>query len=98
MLGCCRSKASPSARKPPARARLADVLAAAGRVQAARLEKLAAEFLVAHAERLGLGADHALDALALRDARKDAVGPDLVGPGLDREALGEPDHAPLRRR
>ena len=50
-----------------------------------------------HAERLGLGRDHAVDALALDDAGLDAVHAHLVRAGLGREALGEADHRPFRR-
>ena len=52
---------------------------------------------VRYAERLRLGGDDALDALALDDAGQDAVHAHLVRPGLDREAFGEADDAPLRR-
>src|SRR5512134_1446588 len=65
-------------------------------MQAGGGEELRLELLVRHAERLRLRGDHALDALALYYARQDGVAAHLVRAGLDRNALGEADHAPFR--
>ena len=47
-------------------------------------------------ERLGLGIDHAVDALALDHAGLDRVDADVVGADFHRQALAEAYHAPLR--
>src|SRR5205814_3305125 len=75
-----------------------DVLLGHGGMQAGRLEEFFAKGFVAQAMRTRLGGNVALDALAFDDAGKNGVDPHLVRPGFDRQALGEADDAPLRRR